>query len=361
MNEPKKIAVFQTAFLGDVVLTLPLIQALHEKFPAAAIIPVTIPAAASMLRGHPAVSKVLEYDKRGSLRGFGGMVTMIGLMRAEKFDIALIPHRSLRSAFVCRAAGIPIRIGFRRGMGRHLMTTTVPYDRDRHEIMRNLSLGKPLELKWGKRPLPLLYPSAEDRIAVDELLKGRTPPSSAKEEMKMVAIAPGSVWATKRWPKERYVELLRLLSGEGIAVALVGGEGDRELCASIAKEAGTTRIVHAAGALTILQSAELLGRCAALITNDSAPAHLGVAMRTPVVAIFGPTVPGFGFAPAGPRDRVVETSGLLCRPCAIHGGKKCPIGTLECMHAISAVRVRNEVMAIVGKTRDARKAGVGSH
>ena len=70
MNEPKKIAVFQTAFLGDVVLTLPLIQALHEKFPAAAIIPVTIPAAASMLRGHPAVSKVLEYDKRGSLRRF---------------------------------------------------------------------------------------------------------------------------------------------------------------------------------------------------------------------------------------------------------------------------------------------------
>ncbi|HMK38279.1 MAG TPA: glycosyltransferase family 9 protein, partial [Bacteroidota bacterium] len=86
-----------------------------------------------------------------------------------------------------------------------------------------------------------------------------------------------------------------------------------------------------------------------LVSNDSAPVHMAVAMRIPVVAIFGPTLPLFGFAPLGLRDRVVETAGLKCRPCSVHGGRRCPTGTFDCMNQISAVRVRNEVLAIADR------------
>jgi heptosyltransferase-2 len=71
--------------------------------------------------------------------------------------------------------------------------------------------------------------------------------------------------------------------------------------------------------------------------------HIAVAVRTPVVAIFGATIPGFGFAPRGPRDTVIETNGLKCRPCSIHGGKRCPIKTFECMLAIDPEVVVNKL------------------
>ncbi|HEX9006414.1 MAG TPA: glycosyltransferase family 9 protein, partial [Bacteroidota bacterium] len=94
----------------------------------------------------------------------------------------------------------------------------------------------------------------------------------------------------------------------------------------------------------------LLRRCRLLVTNDTAPQHLAVAVGTPVVAIFGPTVPRFGFAPIGPLDTVVETPGLVCRPCGIHGGERCPIGTFECMNLITVQHVLAAVDHILERT-----------
>jgi heptosyltransferase-2 len=349
MTPPRNILVFQTAFIGDVVLTLPLLQVLREQFPDASITALTTPTAAGLLGGHPAVTRSIEYDKRGKLRGPGGMATMITMLRKEKFDTALIPHRSLRSALVCRAADIPVRIGFKTALGRRLMTKTVPYIAADHEIVRNLSLAKPLGVHPDNRPLPRLYPSETDRQAVNDVLGKEK--GGEKKGRKVIAIAPGSVWNTKRWPEENYIELVRLLTKEGCAIILVGGEADRELSGRIVSAPGISSVIDATGKLSLLQSAELLGRCAALVSNDSAPMHLAVAMRTPVVAIFGATVPSFGFAPMGRLDRIVETNGLRCRPCGKHGGKRCPVGTFECMQAISSVRVRNEVLSITGMIR----------
>jgi heptosyltransferase-2 len=165
---------------------------------------------------------------------------------------------------------------------------------------------------------------------------------------RIVALAPGSVWATKRWPEEYYAALGRLLDDHGFSVVLVGGEDDRELCTRIADTFPGRRALVAAGKLTLLQSAELLRRCRIVVTNDSAPMHLAVAVATPVVAIYGATVPSFGFAPRGPRDRVVEREGLSCRPCGIHGGNSCPIGTFACMLEVQpgqVFSVLNEIAA----------------
>ena len=125
---------------------------------------------------------------------------------------------------------------------------------------------------------------------------------------------------------------------------LIGGPADAALCARIAAAAGNTGILDASGRLTLLGSAEMIARAAVLVCNDSAPLHLATAMGVRVVAIFGATVPGIGFGPIGDTDVVVETEGLACRPCSVHGGDRCPIGTFECMGRIGPERILDAVV-----------------
>ncbi len=334
MNAPRNILIFQTAFLGDVILTLPLAEALKRGFPGCDVSFVVIPAAASVLEGHPAVHDVITYDKKKTQRGLGAAYGLSRTLRGRGFDLALIPHRSMRSALIVAAAGIPRRVGFDTSAGRALLTDRVTYRRDLHEIDRDLSLLEPL----GLRPsvgemLPTLHPLQADCEAVDALLLAHQTRFARFDQGMMAALAPGSVWNTKRWPEEKFVALARSLQDAGLNLALIGGPEDRPLCGRIAS--GLAHIpLNAAGELSPLQSAELIRRCRVLVSNDSAPAHLAMGVRTPVVAIFGATVPSFGFAPRGPLDRVIETAGLSCRPCSIHGGQRCPIETFDCMKRI---------------------------
>jgi heptosyltransferase-2 len=344
LTPPRSLLVFHTAFPGDIILVLPLIQVLQRAFPDVPLTVVTTPAAAGLLAGHPAVSEVLPYDKRGERKGVRGILSMASLLRERRFEAALIPHRSFRSGLVCRLAGIPVRIGFETSAARFLMTATVPYVRADHEILRNLSLGMPLGIRERKMELPSLYPSREDRSRVESFLE-----KGIERARGIVAVAPGSVWNTKRWPEDSYAALVAMLRREGHPVVLVGGEADIPLCGRVARagEASGGALLDASGKFTLLQSAALIERCAVLVSNDSAPMHMGVAVRTPVVALFGATVPAFGFSPVGAHDKVVETDGLACRPCAIHGGPRCPIGTFECMNGIHAARVRDEVVSLI--------------
>lgn len=348
MQHPVRVLVFQTAFTGDVVLTLPLVQVLYREFPDALIDIVAVPSAASVIANHPAIHRVIPYDKKGAERGILPALALARRLRASNYSVALVPHRSLRSAAICASAGIPQRIGFTASAGRWMLTDVVPYEKEKHEIRRTLSLLLPLGIVPPERELPGLFPSGNDRRVVDELLAAS--PSVKSENM--VAVAPGSVWATKRWLPERYRELCEGLVREGFSIALIGGSEDVPLGRQI--EARCRGVLNAIGKLSMLQSADLIGRCRVAVTNDSSPMHLAVAMRTPVVAIFGATVPEFGFAPLGDKDLVLETRGLECRPCAIHGGNSCPIRTFVCMNNIQV----QDVITGVHNVLSGEKEGV---
>ncbi len=350
MTSPSRILVFQTAFTGDVILTLPMIQRLKRIWKDALIDIVAVPSAAAVLAQHPSLHKVISYDKKNTERGLGAAVRLARRLRSAAYDVALIPHRSLRSASLCYAAGIPRRIGFSTSAGRLLLTDVVRYDTTKHEILRNLSLLEPLGIPAGAEELPTLYPSSEDVQSVERFLAER----NVRSDAHLIAIAPGSVWATKRWLPERYHELARRLSEEDFVVVLIGGKDDAALGEQIAAGLAPTSLLNAVGRLTVLQSAELIRRCRVAVTNDSSPMHIAVAMRTPVVAIFGATVPEFGFAPAGEHDQVVQTNGLPCRPCSIHGGHRCPITTFDCMKNITV----EQVLARIHHVLVAQRAGV---
>ncbi|PYP35522.1 MAG: hypothetical protein DMD46_12500 [Gemmatimonadetes bacterium] len=284
--------VIQTAFLGDVVLTTPLLEALAARHGPVDV--VTTPAAAALLETHPAVRRVIPYDKKGRDAGPGGLVRLARRLRAERYAVAYLPHRSLRTALAAWLARIPQRVGFADGW-RWLYTEVRWRPRDGHEVDRVLALAD-------------------------------FPPTNGAVTQR---------WGTKRWP---YYEKLVGRLVDRVRVVLVGGPEDADLAEKIVRavegDGGRRRAVNACGRLTLRQSAEAIRRAALLVTNDSAPLHLAQAVGTPTVAIFGPTVPAFGFGPRGPRDRVVELNGLMCRPCSAHGPHVCPLGHHRCMQSL---------------------------
>jgi heptosyltransferase-2 len=351
MKAPPALLVIQTAFIGDVVLVLPLLQVLREHLPSSRLGIVTVPSSAGVLQNHPALDCIYLYDKRGADRGIPGFRRVLRDLRRGEYDLALIPHRSLRSAALAWRAGIPRRVGFDRSGGRLLLTDTVTYKPESHEIQRNLSLLSPVGITQTALPLPRLYPSEHDVQRVEAILASNAPTGFAQG--RMIALAPGSIWFTKRWPREHFERLAEMLVGDGFSVVLVGGEEDRALCQSITGALRSDRVKSLAGELSLLQSAALLGRCQVVVSNDSAPMHLATGIGTPVIGIFGATAPSFGFAPIGPRDRTLGKDGLPCRPCAIHGGRHCPIGTLECMWGVTPPQVHAMIQEILhGTARD---------
>jgi heptosyltransferase-2 len=342
----ENILVVQTAFIGDAILTLPLIQTLKSNFPSSSIDVVVVPRTAEIFANHPAITRIIEFDKRKKDKGLGGLLNLRARLQNVAYDLVLVPHRSLRSALLAKMTGSRQSIGFDRSAGRFLFKTVVPYDSTAHEIERNLSLLKAVGIESPATSLPQLYPSIADRQFVDSVVSG----FDIGTMRGFIAVAPGTVWNTKRWPKERFAEICRQLVFERYAVILLGGREDVALCEEIITVASAERIFTAAGKLSLLQSAELIRRSRLIIANDSAPVHIATAVGTPVEAIFGATVPEFGFAPRGPHDAIVETKGLSCRPCSIHGGKECPIGTFDCMMSISPERVLKAAFSILAKT-----------
>ncbi len=335
----QKILVIQTAFIGDLILTLPLIQVLNKELNALVDV-LCIPMTSSILQNNPYINEVIIYDKKGKDKGYAKIKRIINRIKYLRYDIIISPHRSLRSSFISYKSKAEKRISFDNSSFKFFYTDLVNYEKDKHEIIRNLSLLKPLGIERNHIIKPELFPDEEDRKTVDLLLKIL----KVDIEKKFITVAPGSEWLTKRFPEYKYINLLKLLSERDIQIVLIGSKKDNELCSFIVDNCGSTNIKNAAGKLTLLQSAVMIGKSSLIITNDSAPLHIANAMNTRVFAIFGATIPEFGFYPIGDNDLIFETKGLKCRPCGIHGGNKCPIKTLECMTQISESEIAEHVI-----------------
>ncbi len=325
---PGPVLVIQTAFLGDVVLTTPLLTQLAARFGPVDV--VTTPAAAVLLETHPAVRRVIRYDKRGADRGIGGFRRLAERLADTRYSAAFLPHRSWRSAALAFAAHIPDRTGFADSPAAVLYTRRVPRPRGGHESARLLALAGDRRVAAPPPKVSLVLTDA-DRAAANAWLAER------RITAPFVAVAPGSIWGTKRWPG--YAELVGALQQP---VVVLGSEADGELAAQVAA-AAPGRAHSAAGALSLRESAAIIERASLLVTNDSAPLHLATGVGTPVVAVFGPTTPSQGFGPLGGASRVVQASGLWCRPCSPHGPPTCPLGHHACMQSIGLDQVLDAV------------------
>jgi heptosyltransferase-2 len=336
--------VIQTSFLGDVVLTTPLLRALASRGPVDIVV---TPSAAPLLANHPAVRDLIVFDKRGAHAGAGALWRFARALGTRPggerrgVTAAYLAQGSFRSAALARLAGIPERVGFDTSAGRALYTRRVRYRADRHHAERlwRLAAGDDAADPGADTIRPRLHPGDVERAAVDALLK-----DVPRDGASLLALAPGSIWGTKRWPHfpalaARLAPLYRLV--------IVGSRDDAPLAEAIGRAAGVERIVDATGRLSLLASAELLSRCAALVTNDSAPQHLASAVDVPTLTIFGPTVPAFGFGPLAPRHATAGHQSLECRPCHPHGPETCPLGHWRCMRELDATQIAQAVNSLL--------------
>ena len=337
---PEKILIIQTAFLGDVILTTPLIKAVRKKYPQSQIFFLAIPQTKELLQNNPYLDEIIVYDKKGKEKGFLSFLKLIKTINSIRFDLTFVPHRSLRSALLTYFTRIPQRIGFNKSSGSFLLTKKIKYIQSHSEVRRNLSLLSEEELFSEKDFLPELFPSEEDFKYVESLFENW----GIQKNEKIVGIAPGSVWETKRWLPERFGQVAdSLIEKLGAKVIFLGGKEDEALCIEISKGMKNKPFI-AAGTISPLQSAALISRGKVVLSNDTAPMHIAVAMRIPVVAIFGSTVPEFGFAPTGEKDMVIQKE-VYCRPCGIHGRRRCPEKHFKCMNEITS----EEVFDVVAK------------
>ncbi|MFO7768602.1 MAG: glycosyltransferase family 9 protein [bacterium] len=344
------LVVVQTAFPGDVILIGGLIRSIREGWPSLPLALVVRPDTAPLARMMDPDLEVLVFDKRGGGGGpdredeeRGGLdqAGLIRRLREGPWEGVLLPHRSARSAWIARRAGLAPRVGFGLTPTALLYTRSVPYRRGIHEIERAFDLLGALARTWqADLPpfrLPLLQITPRGTEEAEDFFAGMGDPGTP---LPFAALAPGSVWATKRWPEGYWARLAGMLGEGGLEVVLIGGPADAGRCRRIAERAGAGHA--AAGSLSWEGTAALLDRALLLVSGDSAPVHLAGAVRCPVVALFGPTVPGFGFAPIGAGSRSVGMP-LGCRPCRLHGSGACPEGHFRCMYDMSPEHVADAV------------------
>lgn len=339
MKTFKNILVIQTAFPGDIVLTTPLFKAVKKRFPDSRLSVLTTPPGHDLLKEVKEVDALIPYDKKGKDKGILPYVRLIKRLRSLNFDLCIVPHRSARTAILALTAGIAERIGYVQSSLSFIYTKKVRRDTERHEVDRILSLLAPLGVNVeDEERQPCLGLSRQS----SEAMAGRLTALGISSDDLLIGVAPGSVWDTKRWTAKGYAAVIDgLIETYHAKVLLLGAPSDREAADKVLSIC-RHETIDLVGRTTLQELIAAIDRCRLFIGNDSAPGHIASARKVPVISIFGPTVPSFGYYPFG-KDVIIVEKELSCRPCHHHGPRTCPEGHFLCMKQITSSEMMEQV------------------
>jgi lipopolysaccharide heptosyltransferase I len=364
----RKILLIKLSAVGDVVHTIPVLNKLRRRYPAAQLDWLLTPAIAELLRHNPAISNVIEFAREDwsapwRLAPFVSYGRLALELHRTGYDLVVDMHGQLRTAIFALATGAPVRIGFDRPRARVWDASPRKFSKearkhawqgaregswiaythhiavpslDVHAVDRYLSVGPLLGLAEGPPDFSFPIPPAAN-AQIDALLRRHGIGGSG-----LVTMAPGTIWETKHWGSDKFAEVARHFLRKGFAVALMGTRRERAVCEEVARLAPGA--VNVAGETTLTELAALIRRSAISVTNDSGPMHLAVALDRPVVSVFGPTDPVW-IGPYG-RDNAVLRSGEPCSPCFLRQLSRCHYGH-ACMHNVSAAAVIERAESIL--------------
>ena len=313
----KKFLAIQTAFTGDVVLATAIPEKLHRFFPDAQIDFLVRKGNEGLLLDHPFLNKVLVWNKKENKNK--NLFNLLKKIRKEKYDTVINLQRFASTGILTGFSGAKEKIGFNKNPFSFLFTKKIKHDlsNKKHEVERNNELIQ--HFTDNSFTKPHLYPSAAD---YNEIEKYTLQP--------YVCMMPASVWFTKQYPADKWIDLINNFPNT-YTIFLLGGKEDVDLCKKIKEKSINNKVEILAGKLNFLSSVALMKNAVMNYTNDSAPLHFASAVDAPVTAIFCSTVPAFGFYPLSTKSFIVETKEILtCRPCSLHGLKACPLGHFKC-------------------------------
>ncbi len=327
-----KILVRATNWVGDAVMCIPALQAIRERWPKAKIAILGRTWVADLYRDQGYADRLIIFDHRGCHRGVFGRARLIGELRRERFDVAVLLQNAFEAAWIVSQARIPVRIGYNRDGRGFLLTRAVqvprPGELPAHEVYYYLELL--LRAGWIER-LPKIEqiglrtnPSALAR-AEEKLIR-----AGLRRSAYRVAFSPGASYGSaKCWPPERYGALADRLIAEFDADVILFGRAEETEVARRISATMQHRPISLMGETWIGELPALLACCHLFVGNDSGSMHVAAAVGLPVVGIFGPTDPE-GTSPVTPRFTLVRQP-VSCSPCFL---RHCPVDH-RCMTRIT--------------------------
>ena len=294
-----KILIIHTAFIGDIVLSTPLIQKLKDLYPKSEIDYLTLPTNQSVLYNNPNLNEIILYDKKGKDKGIKGFLKVLKILKQKKYDYAVIPHRFIKSILLAKLAKIPDIVGFDVATGSSLLDKKVHYDMKKHEVERLLNL-----VGYEGKKIPVrIYPAKENFVKIEKMLKNSG--YTGKKEQKLILVAPGSQRPEKMWPIEKYREVIqKLKKNENYFIGITGSKSEKELPLNFEKD---KNVIDFRGKISLVEFGALISKADVVVGNDSSPIHIASGFEKPfVIGIFGPGKRSLGFFPWTEKSNVIE-------------------------------------------------------
>ena len=344
-----KILVRAPNWVGDAVMAIPALEAIRRAHAAAEIAILARPAVADLYRDQPFANRMLIYENSGRHKGWWGREKLVGELRRENFDLAILCQNAFDAAWLAWRAGIPERVGYARDGRRPLLTKPirVPKEGDipRHESHYYMELIRRagwIESRGEIAPIRLCVPLSARDAAEATLLR-----AGAREGAWRCAIAPGASYgAAKCWPPERFAALAdRLILECAADVILFGTPNEKEMAARICSSMKCDPI-SLVGQTSMRDLAALFSACSIFIGNDSGAMHVAAATGLPVIGIFGSTDPE-GTGPVTPQFALIREA-VSCSPCFL---RSCPVDH-RCMTRIAVDAVFAAAQRVQHATRN---------
>jgi heptosyltransferase-2 len=356
----KKILLIPKGFLGDILLTTPVIAALVRAHPGIQITVMCTPSTAEFVRRDPLVHDVLVYDRRSAHKGWSGLKAFAKVLKERSFAKAYSFHRSPRTAILLWLSGIVDRVGYSDSYLRFLYTRTVVKRGASHEVLRNISLVADDLDDISRRHCEHLTESPHVNVSwadlrvpdvIEERLSSRVV-QILEDRARYIVLSPGSAWETKRWDARGFRAVAENYLKRGVRVVVVGAPKDAAACSIVSEGLDVDNVC---GETSLEDLIALIANAQCVVCNDSLALHLCSATKTPVVVVFCATSPRFGFGPWRNKATVLEKKDLFCKPCHRHGGRRCPTATRLCMTGVSAEEVVCAIDRFLGEQGDERR------
>jgi len=338
VNFPEKILIIRLSSIGDILLTSTFVRQVRKHFPNARIDYLIKEQFSDLMRFNPHISHLygLDVSNEGAEKILKNEFKRIG------YQIVFDLHNNLRSNFFKRGidAGEVYSINKNKLKQQLLVLLKINcYKKIQPIPERYLNVAENYQVQDDNLGLEIFWHADHEKAAGLKIKEAGLPPAS-----QYICLAPGAAHFTKRWPVDYFAALSEKISRQGLKIVLLGGNDDKEWGEILVQDA---KMIDLTGKLSLLETAVILSRARAAVTNDSGLMHMASAVRIPVVAIFGSTVREFGFFPYRGKSAVIENKLLTCRPCTHIGRKNCPKKHSKCMREIKSDDVYSALKGLI--------------
>lgn len=327
-DDNPNILIIRLSSIGDILLTTPFIRQTHHKFQKSKIDFVIKEEYAELLEHNTYLNNIITFNSKS---GFSKLKELKNLLNENHYDYIFDLHNNFRSIYLRQ--GHKNSSIYRIEKNKIIQFLYVKFKINKYTQItpiaeRYLTVGKNAGIIDDGTGLEIFWDNNSEESAKQILEE-----QAINQDDQIIAVAPGAGFYTKRWPVENYKKfILHIMEKHHYKVVVLGNENDKVQGKILAE---LENVIDLTGQLSLLQSAVVLSKSKALISNDTGLMHMSTAVNTPVLAIFGSTVKEFGFYPYRSKSIVVETGGLECRPCSHIGRHNCPKQHFKCMKEIT--------------------------